>query len=170
MGVNLYVKKYVISTRTFLPTCLMYRNTINSWIWWKIGTITGQNYFFGWHRSPLRSDIFCEWVSESVMESTAFHHVPVGGSWWNFNTTCVLVISCHPQRVEVIGQKVKGHGSKMRSFWGIFGLKKKLGSHRSEFGSAILDLGPLNKYKKTQEIKFWIFWLFLEKMSKNSQK
>ena len=36
---------------------------------------------------------------------------------------------------------------------GHFRLKKKLGSHRSEFGAAILDLGPLNKYKKTQEIK-----------------
>ena len=55
---------------------------------------------------------------------------------------------------EVIGQRVKGHGPKMRSKLGIFGFKKKLGSHRSEFGSAILDLGPLNKYKKTQEIKF----------------
>ena len=71
---------------------------------------------------------------------------------------------------EVIGQKVKGHGSKMRSFWGIFGFKKKLGSHRSEFGSAILDLGPLNKYKKTHRNKILNFWLFFEKMSKNSQK
>ena len=28
---------------------------------------------------------------------------------------------------EVIGQKVKGHGSKKRSFWGIFGFKKNSG-------------------------------------------
>jgi hypothetical protein len=117
------------------------------------------------HGSEMRS-IF----SESVSLSTAFHRVTIGGSWWNFNITCVLVISCHTQTVEVIGQKVKGHGSKMRSFSGLFGLKKKLGPYRMEFGSEILDLGPLNKYKKTQEIKFWIFWLFLEKMSKNSQK
>ena len=45
------------------------------------------------------------------------------------------------------GHRSKGQRSKMRSNLGIFGLKK-LGLHRSEFGSTILDLGPLNKYKK----------------------
>ena len=52
--------------------------------------------------------------------------------------------------VDVKGSKIREN----RSNFAFFGFKKKLGSHRTEFGSAILDLGPLNKYKKTQEIKF----------------
>ena len=92
----------------------------------KYGNSTPQlHIFLGGIAHPLKVTFsVMGWWDEWVMESTAFHHVPVGGSWWNFNTTCVLVISCHPQRVEVIGQKVKGHGSKMRSFWGIFGFLK----------------------------------------------
>ena len=52
------------------------------------------------------------------------------------------------------GQKVKGHGSKNRSNFDIFGLKKKLRSHRLSFRAEIFFMGPLSKYKKTQEIKF----------------
>ena len=37
---------------------------------------TEGQFFFGCLRSPLRSDIFCE----SVSESTTLHHVPVGGN------------------------------------------------------------------------------------------
>ena len=58
--------------------------------------------------------------------------------------------------IEGQGHRSKGQRSRGENevILGHFRLKKKLGSHRSEFGSAILDLGPLNKYKKTQEIKF----------------
>jgi len=127
--------------------------------------------FLGGIAHPLEVTLWVsESVSESVRESTTFHHVPMGGSWWNLYPRCVLVMASRSPNGEVIGQKVKGHGSKKRSFWGIFGLKKKLGSHRSEFGSAILDLGPFNTYKKTHRNKILNFWLFFEKMSKNSQK
>ena len=53
------------------------------------------------------------------------------------------------------GHRSKGQRSRVENEVkiGHFRLKKKLGSHRTEFGSAILDLGPLNQYKKTQEIK-----------------
>ena len=108
------------------------------------------------------------WVVGS--ESTTFHHVPIGGSLWNLHSICVLVISCNMQKVKVIGQKVKGHGSKNRSNFDIFGFKKKLRSHRLSFKAENFFMGPLSRYKKTQEIKFWIFLLFFEKLSKNSQK
>ena len=75
-------------------------------------------YVFGWHRSPIEVVML---VSESVSESTTFHHLPVGVSWWNLHHICVLVISCNSPKGKVIGQKVKGHGLKRRSFFAIFG-------------------------------------------------
>ena len=40
-----------------------------------------------------------------------FHHVPIGGSWWNLYPICVLVMASSSIKGEVIGSKVKGHGS-----------------------------------------------------------
>ena len=54
-------------------------------------------------------------------------------------TTYILVKRCNSLKGKVIDQKVKGHGSKMRSKSGIFGFKK-LGSHRLELGALILDI------------------------------
>ena len=109
-------------------------------------------------------------VSQWVSQWTTFHHVPIGGSWWNLYPICVLVMASRSPKGEVIGQKVKGHGSKNRSNFDNFGFKKKLRSHRLSFRAENFFMGPLSRYKKTQEIKFWIFLLFFEKLSKNSQK
>ena len=49
-----------------------------------------------------------KWLPQKVFDMSPPY---IGGSWWNLYPICVLVMASSSIKGEVIGQKVKGHGS-----------------------------------------------------------
>ena len=57
-------------------------------------------------------------IAEKVREASLFNVAGDNeGLYRSIYKRRVLVISCHSPKVKVIGQKVKGHGSKRGHFW-----------------------------------------------------